>query len=366
MIPVDQLLFDPKNPRIPSNIDKSNERRVLEWMLDDATIIELMRSIGQNGYFNAEPLLVIESKKHKNKYDVVEGNRRLSAVKLLRDPKLAPVKTKAVAEASREAEVVPETLPAIIYPKRENIIEYLGYRHITGIKAWDSLAKAKYLHELRGTLKEKDTKKQFQSLARTIGSNPPYVARLLTALAIYEEIEVNEFFDIPNLNEQTIDFSLITTALQYSGLIKFLGLLSNTDTSVKKLDIDNLKDLTTWFFERNEQNITRLGESRHLRQLNAVVQNETALRLFKRGAPLEDAALLTGHPAEVFRKALIKAQAQLRYAQDHIHKIKTPAAEDADMLVEIEELASFLLVSIQRSLSKRDKVDVGAAKRRRA
>jgi hypothetical protein len=192
------------------------------------------------------------------------------------------------------------------------------------------------------------------------------VARLLTALAIYEEIEANEFFDIQNLNEQTIDFSLITTALQYSGLVKFMGLVSSTDPSIKKLDVENLKDLTSWFFERNEQNVTRLGESRHLRQLNAVVQNDTALRLFKRGAPLEDAALLTGHPAEVFRKALIKAQVQLRYAQDHIHKIREPAVEDVDVLEEIDQLASFLLASLQRALSKQGKASIGASKSRRA
>jgi hypothetical protein len=69
------LEFDPENPRLPSTIDKENEQAVLEWMLDDATIIELMRSIGENGYFEEEPLLVVKSAGRSSGYIVVEGSK---------------------------------------------------------------------------------------------------------------------------------------------------------------------------------------------------------------------------------------------------------------------------------------------------
>ena len=45
-------------------------------MLDNANIIELMNSIGEQGFFTSEPIEVINSKT-KGKYEVVEGNRRL-------------------------------------------------------------------------------------------------------------------------------------------------------------------------------------------------------------------------------------------------------------------------------------------------
>src|SRR3979409_2678519 len=95
-VPLEDLEFDPENPRLPSSIDREDEQAVLEWMLDDATIIELMRSIGAKGYFEEEPLLVIETTVNSSKYIVVEGNRRLAACKLLRYPSLAPIRRQAV------------------------------------------------------------------------------------------------------------------------------------------------------------------------------------------------------------------------------------------------------------------------------
>src|SRR5882762_9376812 len=96
---VDNLLFDPDNPRFPSTLNGEDEDEVLDWMLKDATIVELMGSIGEQGYFPGEPLLVVPAKKG-GKYYVVEGNRRLSAVKLLLKPNLAPTKKKSVQIAS--------------------------------------------------------------------------------------------------------------------------------------------------------------------------------------------------------------------------------------------------------------------------
>jgi hypothetical protein len=48
-------------------------------MLLDASLIELMLAIGENGYFPGEQLLVVFDPSD-SKYRVVEGNRRLSPV----------------------------------------------------------------------------------------------------------------------------------------------------------------------------------------------------------------------------------------------------------------------------------------------
>jgi hypothetical protein len=340
--PLDQLRFDPANPRLPLNVDGGDEAAVLEWMLDDATIIELMNSIGENGYFNVEPLLVVRQKKGVDVFEVVEGNRRLAAVKLLNAPSSAPIKKQAVQEASNEAKVIPTELPAIIYPNRDSILYYLGYRHITGIKEWDPLAKARYLEQLRGTLKGKSQDRQFESLGRTIGSNSYYVGRLLTGLALYEEIVKQDFYRLPNVNEQSIKFSLITTALTYSNIVQFLGLTSNTDPSLKRLVDRHLQELTSWMFERGPENTTRLGESRNLKKLNAVVNNKSALAAFRKGSSLDDASMLTGVPAEVFHLAISKARGHLQNAREYIYKVKEPNESDAEVLVDIIDQAGFL------------------------
>ena len=124
---IEDLEFDPLNPRLPSSLDKNDEVAVIRWMLRDAAIIQLMESIGERGYFPGEPLLVTKAIED-GKFSVVEGNRRLSAVKLLANPEQAPTRGKSVRRASEEARVKPKKLPVIKYDKREEILDYLGYR----------------------------------------------------------------------------------------------------------------------------------------------------------------------------------------------------------------------------------------------
>ena len=56
MLPVRDLLFDPQNPRFPRPDTGDNEPDAIHWMLDNANIIELMNSIGEQGFFVGEPL----------------------------------------------------------------------------------------------------------------------------------------------------------------------------------------------------------------------------------------------------------------------------------------------------------------------
>lgn len=168
-IPIDKLRFDPKNPRLPRTINGHDTNAVLKWMLKDASIIELMIAIGEKGYFPGEPILVTESNVN-GIYDVIEGNRRLCAVKLLSDPRLAPTRRSSIETVSQEAKFKPQKLPSIIYEDRNDILAYLGYKHITGVKEWDSLAKARYLKELRDAVAHLKPEEQFKSLARGIGS----------------------------------------------------------------------------------------------------------------------------------------------------------------------------------------------------
>lgn len=356
-IPLDKLHFDPLNPRFPSRkvLDTADERDVLEWMLDDATIIELMNSIGENGYFEVEPLLVIDAGRKADGYFVIEGNRRLAALILLNYPQKAPIKKQAVQDASSEAKVKPKEIPSKIYSSRNSILYYLGYRHITGIKEWDPLAKARYLEQLRGTLTARDEYKQYQALARTIGSNAGYVGRLLTGLALYEKVEEKSFYRLQGVSETTISFSLITTALQYSNIVRYLGLTSNTDASLKKLVESHLHQLISWMFEKGPENTTRLGESRNLKKLNAVVGSKQALAAFQKGESLDDAALLTGVPTEIFRMAIAKARKFLQSAREYIYKMKSAEESDIEILTDIVDQATFLHRSLKDLFPKNKK-----------
>jgi hypothetical protein len=89
-IETSKLEFDPENPRFYRLNDRAgSDTAVIEEMLDDESVQDLMLSIGEQGYFPGEPLLVVKKGK---KFVVVEGNRRLAAVKLLNGDLVAPKK----------------------------------------------------------------------------------------------------------------------------------------------------------------------------------------------------------------------------------------------------------------------------------
>ncbi|MDQ3815922.1 MAG: ParB N-terminal domain-containing protein [Armatimonadota bacterium] len=336
---IDQLFFDPENPRLPANINRRDEQAVLEYMLRDGSVLELMQSIGEKGYFAGEPLLAIESTGRPGFYEVVEGNRRLCAAKLLLHPEIAPVRQKSVEATSSDAKFQPDTLPIIVYDRREDILDYLGYRHITGIKQWDSLAKARYLEQLQATYKSLPADQQYRTLAKIIGSRPDYVASLLTSLALYDRIEDQNFFGLKAVSPDSVDFSLLTTALSYNNIVQFLGLQSRADPGLAGLQDTHLKELTQWMFEKGPQNKTRLGESRNLKQLNSIVSEKRALEAFRNGKSLQEAVLLTKAPAESFSTALVDAKSRLQTAFELIHVVSKPQQTDVQALQDIQQLS---------------------------
>lgn len=147
-LPVEALDFDPMNPRWPRYLVKGDDGEVIEWMLKEANVVELMWSIGEQGYFEGEPLIVVPSQEKAKHYEVVEGNRRLTAVKLLSHPELATTRKNAVREAAEAAHHRPTELPVLIFDGRSEVLRYLAYRHITGIEPWGPLQKARYLKQL--------------------------------------------------------------------------------------------------------------------------------------------------------------------------------------------------------------------------
>ena len=80
-IPVEDLHLDSKNPRLGRHFHETNpsQEQVLEAM-KDWTLEELAVSFIESGFWSQESLVVI---KERGALVVVEGNRRLAALKML-------------------------------------------------------------------------------------------------------------------------------------------------------------------------------------------------------------------------------------------------------------------------------------------
>ena len=84
--------------------------------------------------------------------------------------------------------------------------------------------------------------------------------------------------------------------------------------------------------------MTRVGESRRLKELNQVVSSTKALGAFRNARPLLEAYLLTGAPAEIYREAINDALGRLKDARDVLHAFEEPTETDTDTLKEILQL----------------------------
>ena len=81
------LRFDRQSPRlIELGInDQYTEDEIIKILWETMDVEELVMSISTGGFFSHEPVIVISE---KNEYVVIEGNRRLAAVRVLLKPEL--------------------------------------------------------------------------------------------------------------------------------------------------------------------------------------------------------------------------------------------------------------------------------------
>jgi hypothetical protein len=316
------LAFDPENPRLPTGTGQAGVEAVLLHMLRDENLIELMGSIAQNGFFPSEPLLVAPQK-NSDGYIVVEGNRRLAALFLLQNPDLAPIRKQAVNEVAQGKIDFSEEIPTIIHKSRDCVLDYLGYRHITGVKSWGALEKARYLQQLYDRHNHgRDERETLRVLAKMIGSRSDYVGKLLLSYALYTYADNHAFFNI-DIMERDINFSFLYTALGFANIYRFIGLDSATRIDVGGLQHEQYKFL----FERLYDPRLKISESREIKSLSAVLGNKAAVEAYARGAMLSDALYFTSEIEETFNRFLVDARNALRQAKDMIEKLPDDLAE---------------------------------------
>ncbi|MEI6708024.1 MAG: ParB N-terminal domain-containing protein [Methylococcales bacterium] len=329
-----KLHLDIDNPRLPSNVQRT-AKGILTWIAKSTAIEDLMNAIGTNDFFAGEPLVVYPHPKKSDEYIVIEGNRRLTAVKLLHNPAECDKPSSQMCAISQDAEYKPEKIPVVIQANRAEVLPYLGFRHITGIEEWQPLAKAKYLKQLFDlTNSTKPVAERYSLVARTIGSRKDAIKRSLDALAVYTVIEDNGFFDIQDLGEESIKFSVLSTALANEHIAEFVGSvtkvpqpqidlfpestefqLSPTDPIVNSnvLKKSEIEELTRWLFEKKDGKKV-VSDSRQLSDLGKVIATPKALAAMRNNSSLAYAFRLTTGVNDDFISSLYTAQSALEQA----------------------------------------------------
>ena len=343
-IRIELLVFDKENPRLPSSVRGGDESKILNYLARKTGIESLMSSIGANGFFRGEALVAMPE---ESKYVVIEGNRRLAALRLLQNPSL--VKLQSIDRAARRATEKPSSVPVHIVQAREDTIQYLGFRHITGVQRWDPLAKARYLESLF-RLCDGDPQTRYMDVSREIGSTSTTIRRNLDALAAYRLVEAAEFYDIEDVDEESFQFGTFYTAVSNTDIGDFVGTRDQGNPThpicnPTVIGRESLKELVKYMFERDADGNTVLGESRNIGKLGTVLTNPDSLEALRLGQSLDAAYRLTPHGHDDFMRHINRAIEQLKQANANLYAVEL---DDKRAINAVSEAVKVLQLPVDR------------------
>ena len=219
---VSDLTFDLKNSRLPEFglTDNATETDVIKILWEAMDVEELVMSIAASGFFRHEPLIVAEE---GGKNIVIEGNRRLAAVKVLLNPQVAEDLKADIPSITKRARSTLKALPTISRT-RKDAGRYLGFKHVNGPAKWSSYAKSRYVADVHRNFNVK-----LEDIAKQIGDTHRTVQRLFRGLMVIEQAERLKVFSRNDCWRSHFSFSHLHTGLGYSGISAFIGLRPETD-----------------------------------------------------------------------------------------------------------------------------------------
>jgi hypothetical protein len=208
----------------------------------------------------------------------------------------------------------------IVYKSREQVVPYLGVRHIVGIQKWDSYAKARYIASLF------DSTHDIGQIESQIGDKQGAVRKSLAAYRMLRQLEDEFEF---NTAPAKRNFSLLLLSIGQGQIKSYLGL----PRSLAALDLicpvpakktENLKKFVTWILGDGKQ-VPVIRESRDITQyLSHVVGSDEALDHLDRTGNLQEAFDRSDGEERMLLRYLTQANRKLESALGVAHRHKTP------------------------------------------
>lgn len=342
------LHFDATNPRLAdysSNV--TTEPEILKILWDVMDVQEVMQSIAASGFFPYEALVVA---KEGGKYVVIEGNRRLAAVKALLSPQVAKENGWQVPQIPRAIKETLVDLPVII-STREESWRYLGFKHVNGPAKWSSYAKAVYIAEVHETYGI-----TLDEIAQQIGDRHNTVQRLFRGLMVLVQAEKAKVYDREDRFRQKLAFSHLYTGLDYDGISKFLHIApkeKETSTPVPTSRLAELGELLVWLYGSKKANKAPVVQTQNpdLRQLNAAVENRQAVAALRSDVELSRAYEISRPPVAVFEEALLAAKRELTTARAYL----TVGYDSSEAILRIAGTIADIADDIYKEMERKSK-----------
>lgn len=248
---LDNLFLDPLNPRLGRNNTgrEVSQDEVLELMRDwtlDELIVSFLES---GGFWTHEAVLVVEQPLYGAKrLVVVEGNRRIGALRYLRmalDGEKVPRRIAEIAKGAKPKKSLFDSIPYIEVDSRQDVEAFLGFRHVTGIKEWKPAEKAEFIAKLIDTRGF-----DYKQVMRKIGSRTDTVRQNYISYRLLLQIEDLETIPEEHFEER---FSVMYLSLRTQGVQKYLqiDIYGDPKTAIRPVPKGRLRQLQNfalWLF----------------------------------------------------------------------------------------------------------------------
>ncbi len=319
-VPVDWLVLDRETPRLVGRDGAGDDVSIVAQLYRGESLDELLESIATNGYLDIEPLIVLEK---DGRLVVLEGNRRLAAVRLFREPGLA----EQVSERGRVRVTLPEIserrrgaldrVPVYRVATREDARAFVGFKHINGAAKWNSYAKARFAAKWYG-----DGDATLAEIAGRVGDRRGAVKRMVNAICVLDRALDAKVFDIADRASPRFNFSHFYAALSRIEYMEFLGLDSNWSDVALEPDpipadrLERLGEVLRWLYGSRSEGIRPvvLFQNPHVKQLGEVLASREGLTVLRATGSLSDAYASVGPADRRFREAMLRARREIRTA----------------------------------------------------
>ena len=239
VLPLNKIFLDRINPRL-EKLDKNQEDvedDLQEYLFNEILesqkkkLIELVKSINDEGLNPLDNIAVLETK--NDKYIVLEGNRRIAALRIINSPELMKKFKINKNELNNNYQI-----EVIVFQNREESNKWLLLRHTgenkgKGTVTWNTLQQ-KSFEEIAGRKVDKDILfvrlfKDISNLSSEIKDRIDYIhitslRRLLGYSVIKESLNIdynNKNWDLSNINLELADKLMYDLAVNKPFVEKF-------------------------------------------------------------------------------------------------------------------------------------------------
>ena len=287
----DLLDFDPQNPRFGGLASGKSQDEIQKYLFGEPHYAsQLIDSLVENGFIDYEPLV---AKRNGDRFTVVEGNRRLAAIREIR--------SNLDKYQGRKADL--NRIPVLVFPdkpdeqQQNEMRVYLGVRHLFGFREWPPISKAQFLDQ------ESRSAGGLDRVIKEVRLTKSTVRRFLVPFRLLKAAKI----DLPKGGE---DFSVIAEALQRTGIRKFLQLDVDPKTlEILSFDKRNLAALLNDLYgpkqagaKDRDTSAKVVYDTRDLSRLAHVLESDKATATLHSGASLDEAEILVDTREESLKR----------------------------------------------------------------